>query len=299
MVGRNLVPLLRDAGYASVVSSASADTDLRDEHAADALMKSERPNIVLHLASRVGGIKANMSDPVGFLTDNLRIGTNVLLAARRYGVTKLINLGSSCIYPRECPQPMKEEYMLTGLLEPTNEGYAIAKIATLKLCAFLHQQEKMNCFTLVPPNLYGLHERMDAEHSHVIAGLMMKFHRAKREAAPSVTLWGSGSARREFLFAEDAARAIVHFMEHVEAEEIEGNFLNVGSGTDVSIRELAELMKTVVGYKGDILWDTAQPDGMPRKLMDSSRLQRFDWRPQVNLEEGLRRMYDAYAASNG
>lgn len=298
MVGRNLVPLLREAGYASLILRTSAETDLRDRAAVDALMRSEKPEIVLHLASRVGGIKANMADPAGFLSDNLYIGTNVLLSAAEHGVRTLINLGSSCIYPRACPQPMKEEYLLTGPVEPTNEGYALAKIAMLKLCAYLHAQRGLNYFSLLPPNLYGLHERMDAEHSHVIAGLMLKFHTAKTEGRESVTLWGTGSARREFLFAEDAARAILWFLENVRAEEIEGNFLNIGSGSDVSIRELAEHVRAAVGYEGAIAWDTTQPDGMPRKLMDSTRSQRFAWRPQVPLDEGLRRMYAAFSAAH-
>lgn len=290
MVGSNIVPLLKESSYTQLITPSSEDIDLRDGEATRALFEKEQPEVVLHLAARVGGIKANIADPAGFLSDNLAIGLNVIGNAQRYGVKKLINLGSSCIYPRDCAQPMKEEYLLTGALEPTNEGYALGKIAALKLCQYLHQQTHCNFFTLIPPNLYGTHERMDPEHSHVIAGLVLKFHNAKAEGSPTVTLWGTGSARREFIFVEDLARAILFFMENVDADAVEGNFLNIGSCTDVSIRELAELVVGITGFQGTVEWDTMQPDGMPRKLMDSTRAERFEWRPQTSLEDGIRKM---------
>lgn len=297
MVGHNVVQQLQESGYTNLIFCSSDDADLRITSVVDDFFSRHTPEVVLHLAGKVGGIKANMSDPVGFLTDNLRIGLNVVEAARRTGVAKLINLGSSCIYPRECPQPMNEEHLLRGAPEPTNEAYAIAKITILRLCQYLHAQEQKNFFTLIPPNLYGLHERIDPRHSHVIAGLMIKFHEAKQQNVPSVTLWGTGAPRREFLYAGDIARAMVYFMENVDAADIPDTFLNVGTGTDVSIKELAEIIRGIVGYTGAIAWDTTQPDGMPQKLMDSTRLQAFGWHPTVTLEEGIRLAYQALATS--
>ncbi len=298
MVGHNLLPHLQKNGYTNLVLCSSNDADLRITSVVDDFFDTYTPDVVIHLAAKVGGIRANMSDPVGFLSDNLRIGLNVVEAARRTGVRKLINLGSSCIYPRDCAQPMREEYLLGGSLEPTNEAYAIAKITILRLCQYLHRQEQKNFFTLIPPNLYGLHEQLDPRQSHVIAGLMIKFHDAKKSGVPSVTLWGTGSPRREFLYAEDVARAIVYFMENVDATDISDTFINVGSGTDVSIKELAELIRKIIGFTGRIEWDTTQPDGMPQKLMDSSRLNKFDWHPTVSLEDGIRRSYEALVTSS-
>lgn len=294
MVGESLVSLLRDSGYTNLLTPSSAELDLRDAHATDAFFHHEKPDTVLHLAARVGGIKANVADPVGFLADNLAITSNVIMGAHRHDVHTLINLGSSCIYPRECLQPMKEEYLLTGPLEPTNEGYALGKIAALKMCQYLHAQEGRNYFTLVPPNLYGIHERMDLEVSHVIAGIMLRLHAAKTEGKSEVILWGTGSPRREFLCADDLVRAIAWFMEHVEAKDIPGNFLNIGSGTDLPIKDLAELISRVVGFTGTLTWDPNQPDGMPRKLMDCSRSHAFPWRPSVSLEAGISQMYGSF-----
>jgi GDP-L-fucose synthase len=297
MVGLNLTPLLQKAGYKNLVLVSTKDADLRDTKLVDALFTKHKPEVVIHLAGKVGGIRANMDDPVGFLVDNLQIGINVVEAARRTGVQKLINLASSCVYPRDCKQPMKEEYLLTGIPEPTNEGYALAKIAILRLCQYLHQKEGKNFFTLIPPNMYGVHERLDPQHSHVIVALLGKFGDAKKSGAKDVTLWGDGSARREFLFAEDLARAILFFMENVDAKDIPDTFLNVGPGTDVSIKYLAELIQKIVGFAGKIVWDTSQPNGMPQKLMNTSRLEKLDWKPSTSLEEGLTRAYEAMVSA--
>jgi GDP-L-fucose synthase len=297
MVGKNIAEQLQNSGYQHLLRPTSQELDLRNAAATDAFFQTYKPEIVLHCAARVGGIQANIDAPVEFLRDNLLIGTNVLQSAHTYQVQKLINLGSSCIYPRACPQPMREDDLLTGPLEPTNEGYALAKISTLKLCASMHTQYGSNFYTLIPPNLYGVHEHMDSTHSHVIAGLMMKFHAAKIAKAESVLLWGTGSARREFLFAEDLAKGVVMFMEQVDASAIAGNFLNIGSGTDVSIKELAKDLQRIVGYHGRVEWDTTKPDGMPQKLMDSSHADAFHWSPETSLEQGLQKTYDRYVAT--
>lgn len=293
MVGQTVIQLLQEHGYSNILAPSSTELDLRDRKKTDAFFRINRPKIVVHLAARVGGIKANMSDPVGFLVDNLAIGTNVVTAAHQYNVEKLINLGSSCIYPRACKQPMHESDLMSGPLEGTNEGYALAKIATLKLCQYLHTTAKRNYYTLIPPNLYGLHERLDRDRSHVIAGVLLKCHEAKQRNEAFVTLMGTGSARREFLNAYDVAQAILFFFENVNADEITDGLLNIGSGTDISIKELAMLIRIIVGFKGSIRWDRSQPDGMPRKLMDSTRSHAFAWRPTISLESGIRRMYDA------
>jgi GDP-L-fucose synthase len=294
MVGRNVVEELTHAGYTRLLPPSSTELDLCDAGAVETFVQKHKPASILHLAARVGGIQANIQHPVEFLRENLLMSLHVFDAARRHGVTKLITLGSSCMYPRACPQPMKEEYLLTGVPEPTNESYALAKIVVTRLAAAYHRQFGMNCFTLVAPNMYGRYERFDPASSHVISALLMKFHRAKVAGEREVAVWGTGKARREFLFAGDMAKALLHFLEKVDANDIEGTYLNVGTGSDVSIAELADMIRNVVGYEGKLVWDTTKPDGMPQKLMECSRLRKFGWRHSVELHEGLRALYDYF-----
>lgn len=297
MLGRNLVELLQATGYTHLLTPSSKELDLTNQDAVYAYMQAHRPKTVLHLAAKVGGIKANMMAPANFLSENLIMGANILEAARQVDVRRFLNMGSSCMYPRLCDQPMKEEYLLTGLPEPTNEAYALAKIAITKLCQYYASQHGLPCLTLVAPNLYGIYETFDAERSHVISALLMKFHAAKQRGDSTITLWGTGTARREFLFAADMAKAIVQFLEHPSWEAIEPPYINVGSDTDVSIKELAEQIKEIVGFKGYVTWDPSKPDGMPRKLMDSSRAKALGWRISTPLHEGITQTYSYFLSS--
>lgn len=270
-----------------------ARLDLRCQKDVDKYFKRYRPERVFLLAARVGGIMANMEQPGEFLYDNLMIQSNVIEAARVYEVQKLIFLGSSCIYPRLAPQPMKEEYLLTGSPEPTNESYGLAKIAGIKMCEAYNRQYKTNFISLIPPNLYGPCDNF-TDSGHVIAGLIKKFHLAKETNLSKVVLWGDGSARREFLYVRDLVEAMWHVMENVDAS-LECSFYNVGSGKDISIRELADLIKQIVGYKGSILWDKSMPNGMPQKLLDSSKFKDLTgWKDNTTLEEGISDTYEWY-----
>jgi GDP-L-fucose synthase len=241
-------------------------------------------------AAKVGGILANDQQPAAFLYENLQIQNHLIEGARRAGVKKLLFLGSSCIYPKLAPQPLKEEYLLTGPLEPTNEWYAVAKIAGIKLCQACRRQYGSDFISAMPTNLYGPNDNYDLQSSHVLPALIRKFHEAKVARAPTVTCWGTGAPLREFLYADDLASACVFLMEHYSEEQ----FINVGSGSEVTIRELTEIVKRSIGFAGDIVWDKSKPDGTPRKLMDSSRLAALGWKPQVDLESGIRAAYDDY-----
>jgi GDP-L-fucose synthase len=241
-------------------------------------------------AAKVGGIYANDTQPASFLFENLQIQNNLIRAAWQTGVRKLLFLGSSCIYPKLAPQPLKEEYLLTGPLEPTNQWYAVAKIAGIKLCQACRRQHGCDFISAMPTNMYGPNDNYDLQTSHVLPALIRKFHEARQTAAPSLTCWGTGTPLREFLYADDLASACV-FLMHKYSEE---QFINVGFGSDISIRQLAELIKHVVGFAGDIVWDASKPDGTPRKLMDSSRLFALGWRPKVDLETGIRLAYDDF-----
>lgn len=294
MVGGNLLELLYKKGFSNIITRTSKELDLRNAQSVDSFFKYEKPDYVFHLAARVGGIMANIQSPAEFLYDNVMISSNIIESSRRHSVKKLLNFGSSCMYPRECPQPMKEEYLLSGKLEPTNEGYALAKILSVKLCESYHRQYGCDFISLVPCNLYGVYERFDPVHSHVISGLIMKMHEAKMANTPSLTLWGTGEARREFLFANDAARAAYYFMQNYSAKDLGNNLVNVGSGFDVPIKELAEIIRTVVQYKGTLSWDPLKPDGMPQKLMDISRMKSFKFKPLISLEKGVQLTYDYY-----
>ena len=288
LVGSTLLEYLRNKGYSNIVTRDRSTLDLTNQTETLRFFKSETPDYVIMAAARVGGIAANMKYPADFLYENLMIEANVINSACETGTKKLIFLGSSCIYPRLCDQPMKEDYILTGPFEPTNEGYAVAKVAGLKLCSYFNRQYGTDFITIIPPNLYGPKDNFDPESSHVVAALIKRFHEAKIQKSSEVIVWGSGDARREFMFVEDLADA-VHLLLTMESEY---DVINVGVGTDVSIRELAETISDVVGYGGKILFDSSKPDGMPRKLVDNSRILSLGWKPKVLLKEGIQITYD-------
>lgn len=286
MVGSSVVRFLKEKGYKNLILKSIEELDLRNQKLVDEFMAQERPEYVFLFAAKVGGIKANIEYPAEFLYDNLMIESNLINGSYKNGVKKLLYLGSSCIYPRVCRQPMKEEYLLSGKLEPTNEGYAIAKIAGLKLCTYYNKQYNTNFITLIPPNLYGPNDNFNPQTSHVISSLVRKFIEAKKVNSKSIELWGTGKARREFLFVDDLADAAIYFMEKYDAKGLP-EFINVGFGSDVTIRQLAELIKEKTGYAGKIAWNSSMPDGMPRKLLDSSRSRKLGWRPKTDLREGI------------
>jgi GDP-L-fucose synthase len=271
-----------------ILTRTRAELDLLDSAAVRRFFLETRPGFVVLAAAKVGGIKANNDFPVDFLLDNLKIQNNVIESAHAAGVGKLLFLGSSCIYPKFAPQPLREDALLTGPLEPTNEAYAIAKIAGIKLCQAYRKQHGVNYISAMPTNMYGPHDNFDPNSSHVLPGMIYKFHRAKTENAPSVTLWGTGSPRREFLHADDLANACLRLLESYDS----GELINIGAGEDVTIKELAALVQSAVGYRGEIVWDTTQPDGTPRKLMDVSRMKAFGWAPRIGLPEGIASAYE-------
>ncbi len=293
LVGGAIARKLRADGYIDVVTRSSADLDLRDQHAVNRFFSSEKPEFVFLAAAKVGGIRANDSFPADFLRDNLQIQTNVIDAAHRNGVRKLLFLGSSCIYPKLAQQPIKEDSLLSGPLEPTNEWYAIAKIAGLKMCQAYRRQYGFNAIAAMPTNLYGPGDNFDLNNSHVLPALIRKFHEGKIKSEVQVTVWGTGSPRREFLHVDDLAHASVFLMEVYGGEEP----INVGCGQDVSIKELAELVRKTVGYSGAVEWDTSKPNGTPRKLLDVSRISALGWRPSISLPEGIRRTYEWFLAN--
>jgi GDP-L-fucose synthase len=293
MVGRALIARLRRDGYARILAPSSKELDGRDQAAVQRYFADNPIDYVFHLAGHIGGIGASVTYPVEFLYENLMIATQVIHAARVAKVRKLVFLGSSCVYPRECAQPMNEDDILTGPFEPTNEGYAIAKIAGMKLCEYSNGQYGTNFLNLMPCNLYGPGDHFEPAKSHVVSALIYKFHTAKLKRLPSVEVWGTGASRRELLFVDDMADAMMHFMQHVEAKDI-GTFVNIGLGQDISIRDLAYTIKNIVGYTGDVAFDASKPDGMPRKLMDVERAARLGWRAKVGIPEGLRLTYEWY-----
>jgi GDP-L-fucose synthase len=296
MAGSAIVRRLRQGGYDQLLTAERSSLDLTDGPAVDAWFADRRPDVVVLAAARVGGIVANATYPADFLLDNLTIQNNVISSAWRHGARRLLFLGSSCIYPKFAPQPIREESLLTGALEPTNEWYAIAKIAGIQLCRALRQQHGFEAFSLMPTNLYGPGDNYHPTNSHVLPALIRRFHGARLEAAPSVTCWGSGSPRREFLHVDDLADAALFCLERWQPGSDEIQFLNVGTGTDVTIGELAAMVADAVGYRGQILWDTSKPDGTPRKLLDVSRLADLGWRARIRLDEGLRRTVQDYVA---
>lgn len=306
MVGSALVRALHRRGHPPdrIVTRTRAELDLADQGAVDTFFRTERIDEVYLAAALVGGIHANATRPAEFIYSNLIIPVHVIHAAHTHGVDRLLSLGSSCIYPREAPQPMAEEALLTGPLEPTNEPYAVAKIAGIKLCESYRRQYGRDYRSVMPTNLYGPGDTYDPEQSHVIPALLRRFHEAKVAGAPSVTIWGTGAARREFLHVDDLAEACLTVMA-LDRGTYEGvtapqrGHLNVGSGEDVTIRALAEQVAATVGYTGDIVFDASRPDGAPRKLMDSARLRGLGWRPRIGLAAGLAGTYEAFVARYG
>jgi len=293
LVGSAIVRKLEAEGFKNLLLRSSAELDLRDGQSVEAFFKTERPEHVFLAAAKVGGIWANSHYPAEFIYENIAIQANVIHNAYLYGAKKLLFLGSSCIYPREALQPIKEEYLLTGLLEPTNEAYAIAKITGIKMCQAYNQQYGTNFISGMPTNLYGPNDNFDPENSHVLPALLRKFHEAKESGAPSVTVWGSGTPRREFMHVDDLADACLFLMRQYDS----GELINIGFGEDLTIKDLALLIAEVVGFKGEIEFDSSKPDGMPRKLLDVSRLNALGWRPKIGLREGLANAYQWYVGN--
>jgi len=293
LAGSAIVRRLRAKGYSNVVTRTHAELDLVDQRAVREFLGRERPEAVFLAAGKVGGILANNSFPADFIFQNLAIESNVIDAAYRAGVQRLVFLGSSCIYPRDCPQPMKEEYLLTGPLEPTNRPYAIAKIAGLEMCWSYNRQYGTRYFCAMPTNLYGPGDNFGLESSHVLPALIRKFHEARREGKGSVVIWGTGTPRREFLYVDDLADAVVFLTQNYSG----AGLINVGVGADVTIRELAERIGKIVGFQGELVFDGTKPDGTPRKLLNVNRLLKLGWRAKTSLDEGLRRTYDWFCAN--
>jgi GDP-L-fucose synthase len=288
LVGSAICRRLRSAGFCNLLVRDRAQLDLANPSVVDQFFAAEKPEYVFLAAAKVGGILANATYPVEFLRDNLAIELNVIEASYRHGVKKLEALGSSCIYPRLAPQPIREEYLLTGPLEPTNEWYAVAKIAGIKLAQAYRQQYGFRAISLMPTNLYGPEDNFDLQSSHVLPALIRKAHEARLQRAPEMTVWGSGTPRREFMHVDDMADAAVFLMLHYDEAEI----INVGVGSDVTIRELAEMICRVVGYEGRLVFDTSKADGMPQKLLDVSRLRSRGWQARIGLEQGITATYD-------
>jgi GDP-L-fucose synthase len=287
LVGGAIVRNLQAKGYTNLLLAGRDTLDLRNRDSVEAFFEAYRPEYVFLAAAKVGGIHANNTYPAEFLFENLQIQNNVIDAAYRHGATKLTFLGSSCIYPKLAPQPIKEEYLLTGALEPTNEWYAIAKIAGIKLCQAYRRQYGFNAISLMPTNLYGPGDNFDLANSHVLPALIRKFHEAKLRGDQEVVMWGTGTPRREFLHVDDLADAVVHLMKTYESEDI----VNIGVGDDITIRELAELVREITGFEGAIVNDTSKPDGTPRKLLDVSRLHALGWQARMPLREGIGETY--------
>ncbi len=307
MVGTAIIKRLLAAGYKNIIASyhnrqpqGALDPgltffklDLTRQADIEVFFEKERPEHIFLAAARVGGILANNTYKADFIYENIMIASNVIHAAYKFNATKLLNLGSSCIYPKLAPQPMKEEHLLTGALEPTNEPYAIAKIAGIKLCRYYNEQYGTNFISGMPTNLYGAHDNFDLQNSHVLPAMIRKFHEAKEQMATDVILWGTGAPCREFLHVDDLADACVFLMERYDAKQI-GEFVNIGTGADLTIKELAEMIKRIVGFEGAIAWDKTKPDGTPRKLLDISRLKALGWEPKTALVHGIRETYAWY-----
>ena len=292
MVGSAIIRLLEDKGYANIVTRTHKELDLTRQADVEEFFDLEKPAYVFLAAAKVGGIMANSTSKALFFYDNAMIALNVIHAAYRSGVKKLMNLGSSCIFPRLAPQPLKEEYLLTGPLEETNDAYAVAKISAIKMCRYYNEQYGTNFLSVMPTNLYGKNDNFDLETSHVFPAMLRKIHEAKQTGGP-VQLWGDGSPLREFLYADDLADAVVFLMDNADWQDT-GDFVNVGTGKDISIKDLAHLMADIIGYKGSFSWDTTKPNGTPRKLLDVSRLSALGWTAKTPLKEGIAKTYRWY-----
>ena len=287
MVGSAIWRQLEKEGYPNLIGKSSKELDLRDQKAVNSFFEVEKPAVVIDAAARVGGILANSTYPYQFLMENLQIQNNLIDSSLAFGTQKFIFLGSSCIYPKLAPQPLKEEYLLTGSLEPTNDAYALAKIAGVKTCEAIRKQFNKDYVSLMPTNLYGIHDNFDLQTSHVLPAMIRKFHDAKLNGHSTVELWGSGTPLREFLYVEDMAASVIFALQN----ELPEHLYNVGTGSDLSIKELAEIIQKIVGHKGEVIWDATKPDGTPRKLMDVSKMHELGWKHQVDLEEGIARTY--------
>ena len=291
MVGSAIVRELRRREFLNIIEKTGSELDLRNQADTDSFFRDEKPEYVFMAAARVGGILANISDQAKFLMENLQIGCNVIDSAFKHGVKKLLFLGSSCIYPKETEQPISENSLLTGSLEPTNEGYAIAKIAGLKLCEYYNKQYGAGFVSVMPCNLYGYNDNFNLHTSHMLPALIRKFHEGKLNNAKTVTVWGTGKVYRELLFVDDLAKACVFVMNNYSGAD----FLNVGYGEDFTVTEIANMLKRISGFEGDIIYDTTKPDGMFRKIMDSGRIRELGWKPEVSLYDGIKLTYDWYA----
>ena len=291
MVGRNIVEHARAAEW-EVLAPGRAELDLMDRAAVDAYMATHQPDLIIHAAGKVGGIRANMAEPVEFLDQNVMIGRNVIMAARATGVKRLINLGSTCIYPRNAPNPLGEDLLLTGELEPTNEGYALAKIMALRLCQYIRSEDPSFLYkTLIPCNLFGKHDKFDPKNSHLVPAIIHKVHQAQQSGDATVEIWGDGTARREFMYAEDLVDAIFRAADSLEELP---DLINIGVGDDKSINDFYQVVAEVIGWKGDFTHDLSKPAGMARKLSDTRRQQAWGWAPQTSLEEGIAKTYQHY-----
>lgn len=287
LVGSAIVRELKKKGYTNIIEKTHKELDLMDSVEVEKFFKEEKPEYVFLAAAKVGGIYANSTYPADFIYENLQIQNNVIGNSYKYGVKKLMFLGSSCIYPKMCPQPIKEEYLLSGYLEETNEAYALAKISGLKMCQYFNKQYGTNFISVMPTNLYGPYDNFHPENSHVMPALIRRFHEAKASGAKEVVVWGSGTPLREFLYSEDMADACIYLMENYEGND----FFNIGTGKEITIKGLAELIKEVVGYEGEIIWDSSKPDGTPRKLLDVSRLEKAGWKYKMELKDGIKEAY--------
>ena len=290
LVGSSIVRSLKNNGYANLIFASKKDLDLRNDSMTLDFFHSIQPEYVFLAAAKCGGIKDNINNPVQFLEDNLRIQNSVISSSYKVGVKKLLFLGTACIYPKECVQPIKEEYLLSGFLEPTNEAYSIAKIAGIKLCQAYNKQYKTNFISAQPSNVYGPNDNFNPESSHVIAGLIRRLHEAKQSNQKSIDCWGTGNVRREFIYVDDLAKALIFLMHHYDGNEI----INVGTGEDVSIKELVKHLVSVIEYHGEINWDQTKPEGMKQRLLDVKKLINLGWQPKTLLNQGLRLTYDYF-----
>lgn len=294
MVGSAIWRQLQKEGYKNLIGRSSKELDLKNQNVVKCFFESEKLDVVIDAAARVGGILANSTYPYQFLMENLQIQNNLIDASLNSDVNKFIFLGSSCIYPKFAPQPLKEEYLLTGSLEPTNEAYAIAKIVGVKACEAIRKQFNKDFVSLMPTNLYGTHDNFDLETSHVLPAMIRKFHDAKLNNHAPVVLWGSGTPLREFLFVDDMASSVIFALENILPEHL----YNVGTGVDLSIQQLAQTIQYIVGHKGEVIWDNSKPDGTPRKLMDVSKMNALGWKHQIELEDGIKLTYDWFLSNH-
>jgi len=297
LVGSAIKRELERKGYTNLIYKTHSELDLTDSKAVSEFFDQEKPDWVLQAAAKVGGIHGNNTYPVEFMLENLKIQNNIIENSYKNNVKKLLFLGSSCIYPRMTPQPMKEEYLLSDYLEKTNEGYALAKICGIKLCSYYNREYGTNYMSVMPCNLYGIGDNYHPQNAHVIPMLIRRFHEAKEQGLKEVTVWGTGTPRREFLYADDLAEAVVFLMENKDAKDV-GEFINIGSGTDMTIAEIAGMIKETVGFEGKLVYDTTKPDGTPLKLMDVSRINALGWKAKTSLAEGLKKAYNDFLSKN-